>query len=68
MGLEVNHTFSCIFFLILLIQILIMIIHKNFEIKYVYYRTLGKNDYRYEKTAKDIKNVVFDFENVNYLI
>lgn len=39
-------------------------IQKIFKIKYVYRRTLGKNEYKYEKTAKDLKNDSIDLEAV----
>jgi len=41
-----------------------MIIQKIFKIKFIYRRTLGKNEYKYEKTAKDLKNESIDLETV----
>ena len=45
-----------------------MIIQKIFKIKYVYRRTLGKNEYKYEKTSKDLKNEPIDLETVILII
>ncbi len=39
-------------------------IQKKFKIKYVYRRMRGQNQYRYEKTAKDLKNEAIDLEYV----
>lgn len=47
---------------------MIMMIQKIFKIKFIYRRTLGRNQYKYEKTAKDLKNEAIDLENVKIFI
>ena len=43
-----------------------MLFQKLFTIKFVYRRTLGRNEYKYEKTMKELKNEVIDLESVNF--
>lgn len=41
-----------------------MIIQKIFKVKYLYRRTNGRNEFKYEKTVKDLKNEAIDIESV----
>jgi len=64
LGIAIDPDFAYILLIMIIIQILIMIIQKIFKINIIFRRTIGRNQYKYERTAKDLKKESIDFENV----